>query len=428
MARPRVVFICADRVGDLMAGPAIRAVELAAVLAAAGHPVTVAAPAGSTLARRGIHLSLWTDEASLREAVADAGAVVVFAAVLADNLWLADLDIPLVVDAYDPGLLETLEHRRGEPVNAQRTWVADASRHLIDPLRVADVVLVANDRQRHLVIGLLAATGRIGSRITAEDPALERFVLTVPFGLPVEPPAPERRAARTPSGAFDEDAFVAHWGGGLHSWLDPLALVDALALAARPSLVATFLAGPHPTPVVGEQPLVDQVSERAAAHGLLGSRVVLVEHWVPYADRADWLCSVDVGISLHHRHVETEFSFRTRILDYLWAGLPIICSDGDVFAELVRSAGLGIVVEPGDAAGVAQALLALADEDDTARADRRDRLAAVAAEMVWPRVAAPLLEFCVAPALAADRRLGVRVDDGVVSRLRAALRIARGRG
>jgi len=40
----RVLLVCGDAVGRRMAGPAIRAVELGRVLAAAGHDVTVATP------------------------------------------------------------------------------------------------------------------------------------------------------------------------------------------------------------------------------------------------------------------------------------------------------------------------------------------------------------------------------------------------
>jgi hypothetical protein len=43
-----------------------------------------------------------------------------------------------------------------------------------------------------------------------------------------------------------------------------------------------------------------------------------------------------VGVSTHRDHLETRLSFRTRMLDYIWAGLPIVCTDGDHFASLVR--------------------------------------------------------------------------------------------
>jgi hypothetical protein len=56
--------------------------------------------------------------------------------------------------------------------------------------------------------------------------------------------------------------------------------------------------------------------------------VVFHEQWVPYDERVDWLTDADIGVSLHRHHLETELSFRTRVLDYLWAGL---CLLGAVF-------------------------------------------------------------------------------------------------
>ncbi len=428
MSAATVVFVCADTVGERMAGPAIRSVELAAVVAAAGHRAVLIAPGGSALDREGIELRTWTDATSLRIGLSGADVIVVFAPVLADHLWMAALGIPLVVDAYDPGLLETLEQRRGEPFNAQRTWVLDAGRHLVEPLAVADVVLVANERQRHLVMGMLAASGRIGPRVTAEDPTLERLIRCVPFGLPAATPDGTGSRLRGPQGSFDAESFIAYWGGGLYSWLDPITLIDAVALVDDSRVVAAFLAGPHPTPVVGELPLAVVARRRAEELGLVPSRVSFIDQWVPYLDRGAWLCDADVGISLHHAHAETELSFRTRVLDYLWAGLPVVCTHGDVLAELVQQRGLGIVVPPDDPAAVAAALRTLASEPASESAARRVRIADVAAEMTWERVAAPLVQFCAAPMQAPDRRVVVDGEERLVERLRRALRIARGRG
>jgi glycosyltransferase involved in cell wall biosynthesis len=427
MPSSRIVVVSGDPVGPTMAGPAIRALELARVLGGAGHDARLAAPTGSDLVVSPVPMSTWSDRDDLARAVHDADVVVVFAPVLADHMWLAELCIPLVVDAYDPGLLETLEARRGDPLNAQRDWVADASRHLLAPLAVADVVLVASDRQRHLVLGLLAASGRLGPRIVAEDPTLEGLVRIVPFGVS-EAPLPEGPSPlRGPEGPFGADAFVALWGGGLYPWLDPVALVEAVAATSDRSVAAVFLAGPHPTPAVGEMPLVEVARRRADELGLSGDRVVFVDRWVPYDRRGSWLVGADVGVSLHRRHVETELSFRTRMLDYLWAGLPIVCTGGDVLADLVAADDLGVVVEPGDVNGIAAALDRLAATDPSEREVRRRRAAAAADRLTWARTAEPLLEACSQPRLAADRRVAEPQARGPVAALRRAVRVARSR-
>jgi hypothetical protein len=402
----RVLVLSGDPVGAAMAGPAIRAVELARSLTLAGHGVTLAVPQDRGLDLAEVGVVTADGEAALRGLVAEADVVVAFAPLVAEHPWLGEAGVVLVVDAYDPGLLETLERRRGEPVNAQRDWVGDALGHMVEPLRVADVVLVASDRQRHLVIGVLAALGRVGPRVVAEDPALDHLVRVVPFGAPATPPEGSgRRPLTGPGGLVAPGSVVALWGGGLYDWLDPVTLVEAVARTRRPEVVAVFLAGRHPTPAVGHAALVDVARSRAERLGLSGDRVVFHEEWVPYAERADWLLDAAVGVSLHHRHLETEFAFRTRVLDYLWAGLPVVCTEGDRLAELVASRALGAVVRPGDPDGVAAALDDLADAPLEQRSARRLRAEATAREMAWGHVTAPLVELCDEPRRAPDRRV-----------------------
>jgi hypothetical protein len=106
-------------------------------------------------------------------------------------------------------------------------------------------------------------------------------------------------------------------------------------------------------------------------------------------------------VSTHLDHVETAFSFRTRVLDYLWAGLPIVCTAGDAMGELVEEHGLGAAVAPGDPAALAAALDELLG-DDAARSSAAAAVRKVAPEFAWSTALAPLVAFCAAPRRAPD--------------------------
>jgi hypothetical protein len=147
--------------------------------------------------------------------------------------------------------------------------------------------------------------------------------------------------------------------------------------------------------------MATRATELAEELGLLGSSVIFNYEWVPYDDRQNFLLESDVGVSTHLDHVETAFSFRTRILDYIWASLPIVCTGGDSLAALVEARGLGEVVPPDDVDAVADALVRLLRDDETA-ARYRENLAALAPELTWPRVLEPLVRFCRDPHRAAD--------------------------
>jgi glycosyltransferase involved in cell wall biosynthesis len=113
--------------------------------------------------------------------------------------------------------------------------------------------------------------------------------------------------------------------------------------------------------------------------------------WVPYSERGAWLLDADVGVTAHHDHLEARYGHRTRVLDYLWAGLPVVATRGDAMADLVEAQGLGRTVPAGDAeafAAACEALLGAAGDD------ARKRIAAVAPTLTWDRVAQPLVEWC----------------------------------
>ena len=124
----------------------------------------------------------------------------------------------------------------------------------------------------------------------------------------------------------------------------------------HPDVRLYFLGMKHPNPGVPAMTIAFQTQELSRELGLTGTHVFFNEGWVPYGERADYLLDADVGVSTHFQHIETAFSFRTRILDYLWASLPIVATDGDTFGPLIREHGLGRVVPPQDVEALELAL------------------------------------------------------------------------
>ena len=197
---------------------------------------------------------------------------------------------------------------------------------------------------------------------------------------------------------------VLIWGGGIYNWFDPVTLVEAMGLIAdaHPDIKLFFLSARHFNPDVPEMKALADAVEAAKRLGVLDRTVFFNESWVDYESRAAFLLDADLGVSTHLWHAETRFSFRTRILDYLWAGLPIVSTEGDVFAEMVQRRGLGTVVPTGDAQAAAEAIVELLT-DPVRYAEMRHNIEEVRAEFTWERVLAPLVEYCIDPQPAADR-------------------------
>jgi glycosyltransferase involved in cell wall biosynthesis len=199
------------------------------------------------------------------------------------------------------------------------------------------------------------------------------------------------------------DDKVLLWGGGLYNWFDPKTLIRAVAqVAERRDTVRLFFQGTkHPHPGVPEMAVVSESRALAAELGMLDRSVFFNDSWVEYADRQNYLIESDAGVSTHFAHVETTFSFRTRILDYLWAGLPMVVTEGDSFAELVAAEGLGIVVPERDVDALADALEKILFDDELA-ARARANIERVRVRFFWSNTLQPLVDFVHHPQRAAD--------------------------
>ncbi len=385
-----------------MAGPGIRYYHLAQVLARE-FKVVLAVPAESTLKSSQDFLVLTYhtgEQATLKEAIQQARAVIIPAMWLVRIPSLLQSPVPLVIDGYDPFLAETIFLQRDETKDLQ---CALAQAYL-----AGDFFICASERQRDWWLGLLEAHGRINQYTIGEDPSLHRLIDVVPFGLPSSP-LPDRPIGEEPLG-IESDDRVLLWGGGLWEWLDPLTAIRAMprVLARRPKVKLLFPGTRHPNPAIPSMRKVVQAKGLARDLGLL-DRQVLFGEWVPSEMWGGYLQRADVGLSLHPYTIETRLAFRTRILDYIWARLPMVVTRGDVTSKLVKRYKLGAVVDYGNVDEVAEAILQLLDTPKDEFGEGFDRAQAA---LNWEKAAQPLIEFCRHPRRAPDKEaLGQRMGN-----------------
>lgn len=267
-----------------------------------------------------------------------------------------------------------------------------------------DFFLCASERQRHFWLGQLAGLGRLNPLTYAADNSLNNLLALVPFGLPSAEPVRTGAGMRGVVPGIGPDDKVIIWGGGIYNWFDPLTLIAAIDLLRRrhPQVRLFFLGMQHPNPLVPKMQMAAHARELADQLGLTGSHVFFNEKWVPYDDRQNYLMDADVGVSTHFEHIETTFSFRTRILDYLWARLPIVTTRGDGFGDLVAAEGLGVAVPERDPEALAAALDSMLF-DVTAIERARNNVEVVRAGFTWDKALDPLVRFCRDARPASDR-------------------------
>ncbi len=356
----RVLVMTDDVIGMAMAGSATRAWELALSLQRAGHDVRLAAAPGSQPPSDGGPSINPQPSWSWAQAVVAPPWSLPPRAFLAGHLLIIDGVTPLLaeIDAMPPSPTVTLRRRTA---SARLPLVAAR----------ADAILTAGPRQVEWWSDLIR--GRFGLPY-----------LNVPFGIPDRPPPAE--VGSVPG--VPKDWAMVLWWGGVWPWLDLQTLLAARArLGGAPVSIVVPTSDRPGRAVPGITP--DSLADMATSHGLKPPQVVALKHWVPYSDRHLVLNRASLVAVLHHPWEEASLSFRTRALDAVWAGVPVLLTEGGEAARQARENGWGGVVGPGDAQAAASAIRLLLGDREQARC--RLAISQTRGAWTWSRVTEDLV-------------------------------------
>ncbi len=395
-------MICPDAVpgpGALAAGPGVRYWNIARSLATDhGHRVTLAVPREEmgALVDGSVSLVGWdldnvSDLAEEHDCVilphVHSGLSTVYRERVAP-------EIPTAVDLYDPVLIENIGLQPRD-TNGARDFAGYLS-GVLPLLKRGDFFVCANDRQKYYYLGVLNALGRINP-LTYDDDILR----LVPFG--VESEEPRKNATVMRGTLVGEDDPVILWFSGIYPWFDAYTLIEAMPLVIKelPTAKLVVMGGVHPR---GHAPDGEyrRTVERAEELNLI-DRHVFFTGWRPYEERADWYLESDVAVTTHKESLETALSHRTRVIDFLWGGLPAVTSSGDAVGEMLVERGCGLTVPPGDVNALAQAILTVLREPDRRAQMSRAARHLATTELTWDKVVQPLADFCAEPRIARDR-------------------------
>jgi glycosyltransferase involved in cell wall biosynthesis len=397
----RVLVVSNDYVGETMAGPGIRYYHFAKELGKR-FDVTLMTPNEANVDLEGVRFlhAARLSHRAYKELLKRFDVVVAQRLGPREMRFLAESEQRAVYDLYDPLMMENLPlfssmaGPRGQGDAAYRLT------NLSQKMAVAtgDAFICASERQRDLWLGMLAACGRIDLEEYERDRTLRTLIDVVPFGLEAERPRATKQVLRGVVPGIRENDKLLLWGGGVWSWLDPLSVIRAVKTlsARRDDVKLVFLGVDHPNPDVARMAMTEEATALSRNLGVLDRFVFFQPGWVPYRERASYLLEADLGVSAHFDTVETRFAFRTRLLDYFWAGLPVVTTRGDVLSDLVETRRLGRTVEFGDVDGWARAISELLDDSEEYHRAQAN-VERVRWDFTWPRVVEPLATLVSAP-------------------------------
>jgi GT2 family glycosyltransferase len=424
--RPHLLIVSNDVIDDKMSGPGMRYLEMARALRGDKLDVTLAAPSKSKLENPGVNLVQYSSDrpGSLQVLVENSDIALITNYMVNTFPFLYKTGTRLVVDLYDPTILENLHYYLDASMEDRQIIHSQGVEFTNLALQIGDFFICGNDRQRDFWLGALAANNRINPLTYENDPDLRKLIDVVGIGFPDRELGSRQPIVRGVHPAVPQQARIILWGGGIWNWLDPLTLIQAwpqvIAKYADARLI--FLGTRHPNPLVPAHEMAHKAMALASEIGEMDRSIVFIE-WVPYDDREALLNEADIGVSLHPIHIETRYSIRTRMLDYIWARLPILSTSGDITSEWVEQYHLGVVVPPFDVDAVAQGLIELLGRS---KLEWRSNFDPLMDELNWSKVVEPLRNYCLEGAYAPDRndrRPPLTIEEPPMSRWQRAKQI-----
>ena len=371
----RVLLVCPEPLGHGQpAGIGIRFLEIARVLAADGHAITILSPdGGSAGSARGTMLSVASIEEESRR-----NDVAVLQGHVANAFFDHSSGIPTVVDLYDPFIIENFHYyeSRGAEV-----YLHDHAT-LLRSVREGDFFLCASEAQKLFYGGLLLAAGRLNPAAFADDPKFDNLLAIAPFGVhPLREPV--QRDLTAPAILF----------GGVYDWYDAVLAIDAVANVRKEIAGATLTFTHHPNPELTPQGELARAMSHAKNRGY---DFVRFEPWARYSERSSFYERHALALLTFPQSIETDLSMRTRIYDYLWSSLPIVSSSAPGTDEILSRYGAGAVVHSNEAEAFARELITILRSPEH-YAEMVEGTKRFVVEHQWEATLAPLRRFCAAP-------------------------------
>ena len=408
----KICIISYDVIGKNMAGPGIRFYEFAKILSNY-LDVTLLTPNKIDIDTEGFKTRQYKIDnyKSLQRYIENSDIILIQGHILYYFPFLKNFKGKIIVDLYNPFNLESLEMFKDSNMEERIRIDKNNLNILKFQLTIGDFFICASEKQRDYWIGMLNAVGRINPYNYDSDSTLRNLIDIVPSGIPSEPPLRSNLSIMDVIPNIKEEDIIILWGGGIWNWLDPITAIKALweITRSRKDIKLVFMGIKHPDPKLPEMKKCIEAIKLARELDLY-EKDVFFNEWAPYKLRQTFLLGSDVGLSIHHERIETEFSYRTRVMDYIWARLPVITTEGDSIAKMVKVENIGEVVKYEDTHQLSRVIESMATNKSLKEIYRKN-LNKIAPGFYWENVTRPLVKYCVNSYYAVDKRKIIELID-----------------
>jgi glycosyltransferase involved in cell wall biosynthesis len=218
--------------------------------------------------------------------------------------------------------------------------------------------------------GIVAATPTIGSRfppgrtlLICNYPSLQEWVCEDPR------PYADRPPHVIYAGRISKDRGI-------------MAMVQAMGILPEPLEARLVLAG-----------LFDSPTLRTQVQQIKGWELTDYQGWLSRAELRRAVFDARIGLVLLHPCLSYLRSYPIKLFEYMAAGIPVIASNFPLWRDIVEGAGCGLLVDPLDVQGVADAIRWLLEHPEESSAMGQKGRDAVRSNYNWADEANKLCRF-----------------------------------
>jgi len=245
-------------------------------------------------------------------------------------------EIPTIIDYVGAGLLEAYATQGHIPISLLQLKLKS--------FWIGDFLMTAGHREKYYLLGLLAASKKLthGTH-NQNNPLIHVIPMTPP---PIPPKLQEKIIDKKP------EELILLVAGAFLPWYDYTTFFEALEILCKrgkTNFKVIFMGG-NP-----RDPKFEKTVRKMTETSTLQEKLIYTG-LVPFKQRANYYLSSDVAINIPSTTIEDELSVRTRIVDYMWAQLPIITPAKDEYSQVAVNNGAGFIYEAGNPSSLAQTI------------------------------------------------------------------------
>jgi len=308
----------------------------------------------------GIKISTW-EISTLAEKIQEFDSVLVsynagdITQTVVDNIRQ---DQQLILDGYVPIHIE-MSARNSDNLDREYDAFNFENKIWTKALRRGDILLCANEAQKKFYTGVMAQVGRINP-ITYGD---EDLIQIVPYGIYRE----KAVAKHDPVLKLvkNKKAFKLLWFGGIYPWFDLTNLLEAVKNANKTTPIELIMVGvknpfnQHPDFIKRYEEVMDYIKNNNM------DEIVHVTDWVKFEDRAEWYLGSDAVVLINNIGMENTLAWRTRLVDYVWADLPIVTNGGDPMSDILEANKAVYILPDLDAKTIEKEIIKISKDKET---------------------------------------------------------------